>query len=224
MTEDVGKKTNPSHFSAFAVKDDNNQLDEKGIPVQKLIMIHQKFLDGWEYTRQIQFLTAAVEYFNIQKGYYDNTRAELEERSIPRQIIPITLSSSDGPKSKSKYGLATIFSKLVEQKRIELIDDDRFISQIICVTNDLQAADTPQGHGDSFISICLAVGAFHDYFARDRRSGFSSLGDIQELVGEKKVDLMSKTLPSSGCKICGGKKFLELPNGKRKCLQCFTVW
>ena len=141
---DVGKKGNPSHSSVFAIKDDPifplvesavglDRKDNNGYPIQNMIMIHQKFMDGWEYTRQISYLNAAVEYFNVQRGYYDNTRAELEERGLPRQIMPVALESRDGPKSKSKYGLATNFSKLVEQKRIWLIDDDRFISQITCL-------------------------------------------------------------------------------------------
>jgi hypothetical protein len=221
---DVGKKSNPSHMSVFAIKDDESRLDDKGMPVQKVIMIGQKFLDGWEYTRQIEYLNAAVEFYNIQKGYYDNTRAELEERSMPRQIMAVTLSASDGPKSKSKYGLATKFSKLVEQNRIELLDDDRFISQITCVTNDLQAAETPLGHGDSFISCCLAIGAYYDYFARDRRMGFSDLGDIQKLVGGEKVDMNSKNLSADICKICKGTKFEQLPGGHRRCLTCYTIW
>lgn len=224
LGHDVGKKGNPSHTSIFAVKDDAERKDDKGDPIQKLIMLHQKFQDGWEYTRQVQYLTAAVEYFGVQKGYYDNTRAELEERSMPRQIMPVTLSSSDGPKSKSKYGLATQFSKLVEQKRMELIDDDRFISQITCVTSDLQAADTPLGHGDSFISVCLAVGAYYDYFARDRRLGFSSLGNIQELVGDKKVNMISPNMPADICKICRSRKFEQLPGGHKKCVVCGTIW
>jgi hypothetical protein len=221
---DVGKKGNPSHCSIFAVKEDNYTLDEKSLPVQKLVMIHQKFLDGWAYTRQIEYLTACVAFFGVQRGYYDNTRAELEERNIPRQIIPVTLGSVDGAKSKSKFGLATNLAKLVEQKRIELIDDDRFISQVTCVTNDLQAANTASGHGDSFISIILAVGAFNDYFARDRRKGFSDLGDIQEMFGKEKVDLTSRNLPEDICKICKNKTFEVLPNGRKKCLKCYTIW
>ena len=222
---DVGKKGNPSHHVVFAVVDDPIRKDDKGLPVQKVIMLHQKFLDGWEYTRQVEYLKACVDYFGIQRGYYDNTRAELEERSMPRQLIPVTLSSSDGPKSKSKYGLATNFAKLVEQRRIEILDDDRFISQITCVTNDLQAASTPLGHGDSFISVCLAVGAYTDYFARDRRKGFSDLGNIQEVFDkEGKVNLTSPNLPENVCKICKGRRFEATPDGRKKCLKCFTVW
>jgi len=221
---DVGKKGNPSHAAVFAIKEDKLDTDSNGEPIQKLIMISQKFLDGWEYTRQIAYLTAAVEYYNIQRGYYDNTRAELEERNIPRQIMPVTLSSSDGPRSKSKYGLATNFAKLVEQKRIELIDDDRFISQITCVTNDLQAPNTPLGHGDSFISVCLAIGAYNDFFAKDRRRGVSTLGNIQAMFDSKPSDFLSKKPVSEGCKICGNKTFIDLSNGHKKCTRCNTEW
>ena len=221
---DIGKRTNPSHHSVFAIKDDFTRLDKKGLPTQVMVMIHQKFLDQWEYIRQIEYLKSCAEYFGINRSYVDNTRSEFDERGLPRVYIPVALGSTDGPKTKSKYGLATHFAKLVEQKRIELIDDDRFINQITCVTNDLQAADTPLGHGDSFISVSLAIGAFMDYFARDRRSGFSDLGDIQSLLGDKKVDLTSPSLPSDICKICKGRKFEELPNGHKRCLSCMTIW
>ena len=135
------------------------------------------------------------------------------------------MSNVDGPKAKGKQKLATQFAMLVEQKRIRLIDDDRFISQITCVTNNLDAPETPLGHGDSFISVCLAIGVFFDFFASDRKLGFSDLGNIQALVSEKSADLVHPSIITSDvCKICGKNKFQVLPNGRKLCLNCMTQW
>ena len=213
---DVGKKGNPSHCSIFAIKEDE-------IENQILIQIHQKFLDGWEYIKQIEYINACIEYFNIQRLYYDNTRGELEERNLPkRQCIPIVLSAHTGLKSKGKTELATNFSKLVEQKRIKLLDDDRFISQVLCVTNDLQAPNSPLGHGDSFISVMLAVGVYQDFFAKDRRKGISYLGDIQETL--MKEEIKGQKVSENICKICGRRTLERLEDGKVKCSTCFSVY
>jgi len=114
-----------------------------------------------------------------------------------------------------------------------LLDDDRFISQITCVTGDLQAPNTPRGHGDSFISIMLAVGVFYDYYASDRRMGTSSIGNIQGIVDSSEKNNMSsadimeikKDPYKDKCMICGGKEFNEMPDGIKKiCTKCYTVW
>ena len=131
---DIGKKGNPSHFSAFAIDDDLSRIDDHGNPLEILINISQKFLDGWDYTRQVLFIKDAVNYFNIQRMYYDATRGELDERGLPRQCIPIILGARTGRTAKGKIELATNFAKLVETKRIRLLDNDRFISQILCLT------------------------------------------------------------------------------------------
>ncbi len=104
---DIGKKSNPSHCSVFSIFKDNDD--------ETLVQLHQKFLDGWDYTKQISYIQMVVEYFNISKMYVDNTRGEFEDRSLPRQCVPITLSSSDGPRSKGKMKMAINFAKLVEQ-------------------------------------------------------------------------------------------------------------
>ena len=229
---DVGKRGNPSHCSVFAILEAN--IDGDGVEKSEdetIVMIHQKFLDNWEYTRQVEYLTSLINYFNIGKLYYDNTRGELEERSLPRECIPIILSNRTGPRAKGKMELATNFAKLVEQKRMILLDDDRFISQITCVTGDLQAPSTPRGHGDSFISIMLAVGVFYDYYASDRKMGTFSLGNVQDII-----DSNDKTASTSNmdikkdpamnkCKICGSNKFEAIPDGTKKmCVKCFTIW
>ena len=223
---DIGKKGNPSHLSAFAITKEEHPEAEKEEDKMKevLVQVSQRFLDGWEYTRQVEFVKATIEYFNIQRMYYDNTRGELEERSLPRKCIPIVLSNVTGRKTKSKMELAVNFSKLVEQHRIKLIDDDRFIAQITCVTNDLHAPNTTAGHGDSFISCMLAIGVYYDFYATDRRLGHANLGDMQELLVKKDVSLRSRDLSDNICKVCRNRVFIYLPDGRKKCERCQTIW
>lgn len=220
---DIGKKGNPSHHSIFAITNDKVRKDEKGSPEEILIQLHQKFLDGWEYIKQIDYIEACIDYFSIQKMYIDNTRGEFEERGLPRQCVPITLSAHTGRIAKGKVEMATNFAKLVEQKRIELIDDNRFIAQILCVTNTLQAPNTPLGHGDAFISVMLAIAAYQDFYAKDKKRRFAYLGDIQEALTQRESPT-SKTKQEDGCRICGKLEFENLPNNRRKCKNCFTIW
>jgi len=233
---DIGRRGNPSHLSVFAITSDFTQIDKNGDPLEILTQIHQKFLDSWEYTRQVEYFTKAVEYFNISKLYYDATRGDLDERGLPRNCVPIILSNRTGPKAKGKLELATNFAKLIEQKRIKLLNDDRFLAQITCVDNMLNAPNTPAGHGDSFISVMLAVGAYFDYYAKDRKLGTIFLGNLTE-VFNKSETLTNRIDSNRGktnipiiikddikCKICGNRIFIDLGNGKKKCDRCMTVW
>lgn len=210
---DVGKRRHPSHLSVFV--DDNND---------NLIMIHQSFLDGIEYNKQIEFLTTAITNFQIDKLYYDNTRSELEDRNLPRrECMPIKFT---GTGQRNQNSFAVDFAKRVETKTVSLLDDDRFISQILSLTGDLKAPDSPMGHADSFWSCALAIGAYQDYFAKDRHKGFSYLGDTQELisVSERKIDLTSRNLSDNICKICSNRTFDLLEGGKKICRKCATIW
>lgn len=224
---DIGKKSNPSHCSIFAVTE-NAEHEEN------LIQIHQKFLDGWDYIKQVSYIEMCVEYFSIPRMYIDNTRGEFEDRSVPRQCMLIVLSSGDGHKSKNKMKMAINLAKMVEQKRIRLLDDDRFISQITCVRNDLSASSTPMGHGDAFISVMLAVAVYEDFYAKNRRSGFTSLGNLQEWTRDRRIPEPSKdwkTIPVTTfikddyvCKICNKRALEKLDDGRVRCGVCFAVY
>jgi len=227
---DIGKKRNPSHMSIFAVE----EKEVGGQRRQKLRMIHQKFFDNWEYTKQIEYIYDAVDFFGIQRLYYDNTRSEFDERNLPRGCISIILGSRTGTTAKGKMQLATNFSKLVEQDKIELIDDDRFIAQILSVTNDLQVPSSGNEHGDAFISVMLAIGVFTDFYEINRKSGFSYLGDLQGIIqggGPSPEKTQPDKLPmvpfnketmKGVCKICNSKLFNIDSEGKRICVRCGT--
>lgn len=155
---DLGKKRHPAHFTVFQIK----VVDG----VKKAVQIHQAFFDSWDYAgnddeqfnpdkpTQISYIKQAIKNFKIDKIFADNTRGELttleERKELPPEISLETFTSKD------KYSMATDFEKSVNQKYIELQNDGRMIRQMLVVTNDLQAVETPEGHGDSFWSIALA--------------------------------------------------------------------
>ncbi len=141
---DVGKKTHPSHFAVFELVGN------------RAIQRYQRFFDRIDYYDQVQEINELVKMLKIDKVYYDSTRGELEgfvEQGImPKSVyVPVPFSL------KNKNTMATEFSKVVSNNEIELINDRRQIEQILLVTNDLQAIETDEGHGDSFWSIALAI-------------------------------------------------------------------
>jgi len=141
---DVGKKRHPSHLVIF-----------KRIG-GKLVQVHQSWLDGWSYSDQIEYLNDVANNFEIDKGYIDNTRGELEDRGLDPvwHAMHFTL--------KSKRTMAQIFEESVSRNMLKLIQDSRQKSQIVSVSNDLKAPETPMGHGDAFFSIAMALQAAYE--------------------------------------------------------------
>lgn len=157
---DIGKKAHPAHFVVYEIIE--------GKPYQR----HSKWMDGWDYSRgknpdgsikefdpnhpsQIEYINACIEAFQIDTVFYDDTRGEFEALSeqgaLPKQMEPIKLTA------KEKFSLAANMERFITSRNIALIDDPRQAEQITMVTNDLQAVETPQGHGDSFWSNALAL-------------------------------------------------------------------
>tara|TARA_Y100000296_G_scaffold57175_1_gene65582 strand:- start:424 stop:2094 length:1671 start_codon:yes stop_codon:yes gene_type:complete len=141
---DVGKKRHPSHLVLFR---------KRG---ERIEQIHQSFLDGWTYSDQIEFLNEVAENFNLTSGYVDNTRGELEDRGLDTRWRSMHFTR------KSKNTMAQIFEQFVHSNNLNLIKDERQKQQILSVSNDLKAPDTPLGHGDAFFSIAMALQAIHE--------------------------------------------------------------
>ena len=97
---DVGKKRHPSHLVIFKKEGDT------------ITQIHQSWLDGWNYTAQIEYLNEIVENFDIEKGYVDNTRGELEDRGLDNTWWPMSFTL------KSKNTMAQIFEEFVHSGRL----------------------------------------------------------------------------------------------------------
>lgn len=162
---DLGKKRHPAHMVAFEVR------YIKELKIYKAIQIHQKFMDGWDYTgkegaefdpenpNQIAYMKQMIQNFKLDYFFCDNTRGELttleEQGKLPKELELVIFTS------KEKYAIATEFEKAVTSKTVELLNSQRMRRQIICVTNDLKAIESPEGHGDSFWSIALCFKAIN---------------------------------------------------------------
>lgn len=144
---DIGKKAHPSHFVVFGI-------DRK----LRLVQIHSKWMDGWNYVDQVEYIEEAIDSFNIQSIYYDNTRAEFEgfseQGELPPEMEGVTFTL------KLKYSMAADFEKVVIHKKILMLSDERQKRQILNVDNDLKAVQTADGHGDSFFSVCMAIKSY----------------------------------------------------------------
>lgn len=146
---DVGKKTHPSHLSILGVT-----------RKKKLIQVCSKWMDGWDYIDQIEWLKQAIKGFGMSKLVYDNTRAEFdsfeEKGELPGEMegIPFT--------AKSKYTMATEMDKEITQDNVLLIDEGRQKRQMLLVDNDLKALETDEGHGDCFFSLMLAIWGYKE--------------------------------------------------------------
>jgi len=115
------------------------------------------WLDGVDYVKQLEICREIIANFKTLRFYYDDTRAELEgfkeSGTLPAQMkgFPFT--------DKLKHQMAVQFEKAVKSKNILLVNDARQKRQILNCDNDLKSMETPEGHGDSFWSNCLAIHA-----------------------------------------------------------------
>lgn len=158
---DVGKHSHPAYVSAFEFVPLAKGMD---IAVQR----HIKWMEGWEYKRQLDYVKGLVERLRADYVNFDNTRGELEgfyEKGYMDKTVynPINFSV------KMKSQLATEYEKRVMHETskgtksplIAHINHQRSINQILVVTNDLQAVATHEGHGDSFWGNALALHRIH---------------------------------------------------------------
>ena len=58
---------------------------------------------------------------------------------------------------KRIFSMATTLSDRVTQGLVKLLDDPRQTNQMLAVNNQLQAIESPQGHGDSFWIVAMAL-------------------------------------------------------------------
>ena len=155
---DVGKKRHPSHLVIFR---------RSGSLIEQ---VHQSWLDGWNYSDQIEYLNQVAENFNIQRGYIDNTRGELEDRGLDGIWRPMSFTS------KSKNTMAQVFEHYVHSGNLKLLADERQRQQILSVNNELKAPETPMGHGDAFFSIAMALQAAYE----SELYNVQSLGNVMD--------------------------------------------
>lgn len=206
---DIGKRRHPSHLSIFELVNG------------KLKMVHQSFWDGVDYIEQVNRLKSAIDNFNIDKLYIDNTRGEMDDRDLPRGICELITFTQ-----KNKSMIARSFADRVFENTIELLDDERYLNQILCVSNALDAPETPMGHGDSMWSTGLACYAFQEHFSDKGRVSLE-LANMQEMYTDKSSDgnLFSAPEKRNRCKFCNSADSVEeISEGKFKCDICLTRW
>jgi len=144
---DIGKKCHPSHIAVFGV-------DRKN----RMVQVLSKWMDGWDYTDQLEYCRQITEMLKIDRMNYDDTRAELEGFKEQGELVDGMFGVVFG--AKNKFKMAVELDRMVTQGRIILLNDPRQKRQLMNVDNDLKAVQTAEGHGDCFFSICLAVVAF----------------------------------------------------------------
>lgn len=144
---DIGKKTHPSHLTVLAV-------DRKG----RLVQVHDKWMDGWDYKDQIEYCRQAIDVFNIETMLYDDTRAEFEgfreSGTLPEEMRGVPLTG------KLLWEMASGLDSKVTAGLLWLLNIARSKGQLMNVDNDLKAPETDDGHADNFFSLMLAVRAF----------------------------------------------------------------
>lgn len=171
---DIGKQVHPTHISVFAL-----------MPTGDLVQVFHEFLDGMDYRQQARRVKQVIQHFKIRRFYYDNTRAEMEDRNMPRQAIGVTFTQ----KLRAQMALAmeSRFYADEDEMGIILIDDARQTGQIVAVDKTLKSVETSEGHGDSFWSNALAVKAADDGPVME------ILGDAQAMFGgmRKRASLLA---------------------------------
>jgi hypothetical protein len=123
-------------------------------------------MQGWDYTNktgeydpqhptQVQYVKEALKAFGIDFLHYDATRGELdtlkEAKKLPEEIEGVIFTK------KRMVSMATVLSDQVTHGSVKLLDDPRQTNQMLAVNNNLRAIESPQGHGNSFWSVCLAL-------------------------------------------------------------------
>lgn len=146
---DIGKKAHPAHLAIYERWFDKDK--EKFMYKQLL----SKWFDGVEYKEQLDYLLWAIENYNITILRYDNTRGEFEGFGEQGLLHPCMKPVSFNVKTNN--AMAVSLNTIICEERCMMIDDVRQIDQLLQVNNDLQAIESPMGHGDSFWSNALAL-------------------------------------------------------------------
>jgi len=151
---DIGKKRHPSHLAVFETVE--------GISTQ----ICSTWMDGWDYTNgsgefdpnhptQFEYLLQAKQAFGIDRLRYDATRGEfdalVDAGRMPAEFEGVIFTK------KQMVAMATPLSDRFTQRTVKLVDDARQQNQLLAVNNNLQAIESPQGHGDCFWSCAMAL-------------------------------------------------------------------
>lgn len=144
---DIGKKSHPSHLAVVTG-------DRKG----RVVQVHSKWMDGWDYKDQIEYLRRAIEMFRIERTYYDDTRSEFEgfreKEELPDGMRGLVMGS------KVQWEMASNLDAYASRGDLWLLGEPRQKRQLLNVDNDLKAAASEEGHSDCFWSLAMALMAY----------------------------------------------------------------
>jgi len=161
---DVGKHAHPSHISIGMV-----------VPGGDMVQIYEQFWDNVNYGTQAKAINRIIKHFNVQRFYYDNTRAELEDRHLSKRAMPMAMGQ------KRRGQIATSLEARVyadfEEPGLVLLHNPRQTKQLLLVDRELKSIETEDGHGDSFWSIAMMCKAADD------GPRIELLGDAQGIWG-----------------------------------------
>lgn len=145
---DIGKKAHPAHLAVY-----ERWTGTDGKYYYRQLV--SKWFDHVEYKEQLDYLLWAIDNYRIDTLRYDNTRGEFEgfaeQGLLHRCMKPVSFGV------KTNNAMAVSLNTVVREGRCKMIDDTRQIDQLLQVNNELQAIESPQGHGDSFWSNALAL-------------------------------------------------------------------
>jgi len=151
---DIGKKRHPSHLAVFETREGRSR------------QLCSRWMDGWDYTNgtgefdpnhppQFEYLLQAKQAFGIDRLFYDATRGEFDAIKdagrMPKEFEGVIFTK------KQMIAWATTLSDRFTQHTVDLVDDPRQQNQLLAVNNNLQAIESPQGHGDAFWSNALGL-------------------------------------------------------------------
>lgn len=155
---DIGKTRHPSYLALFDkvfVK-----VDEEGKDIYRFDQIFSKWMDNWEYGRQVEYLNTICEFFHVSSLRVDGTRGEFDSFEEQKKLDKaIELFSMGGFRKKSS--IAACFQTLVNNGLISIVNERRTLNHILLVDGNLNSAEIlngpERGHGDSFWGIALGV-------------------------------------------------------------------
>lgn len=168
---DIGRDVHPTHISIIGV------LKEGA-----LLQLYEEFLVHMDYGAQVRRINQLMDWFKVNRAYYDSTRAELDDRGLSKVVHPIKFSRA------KKATLAQQLERYVRanpdagEDKLYLIGppDSRQIRSMLRVNKRLEATQGADGdHGDAFWSNALALAAAED------GPGLVVIGDMGDMFSRQ---------------------------------------
>ena len=187
---DVGNRVDPTHISVFKVNEKTSEM------TQIFQVLHREMMPS----SLKEYMNMIAENFKITRGYWDNTRGEMDDRGLENCWRPHTFSL------KNKHTLSQKFEELLQNKKINLFFDTEQHMQILSVNGNIQAVRTGRAHGEAFMSNILAIRAYDELIGNERTQVVGNVQDFTN-VKEGNISAVGKQIQSGNgndfCPDCG---------------------